>query len=52
MRSNPPVYAERTIFALDRIYVNGGKRGFLVEMDPAILKTLLKVENVEVGIEK
>ena len=52
MRSNPPVYAERTIFALDRIYVNGGKRGFLVEMDPAILKTLLKVESVEVGIEK
>jgi Cys-tRNA(Pro) deacylase len=44
-----PVYAERTIFDLDRIYINGGKRGFLVEIDPAVLRTL-DVGEVEVGI--
>jgi prolyl-tRNA editing enzyme YbaK/EbsC (Cys-tRNA(Pro) deacylase) len=27
-----PLFAERTIFALDRIYINGGSRGFLVEI--------------------
>ncbi len=45
-----PVYAERTIFDLDRIYINGGKRGFLVEIDPAVLR-LIDVTEVEVGIE-
>jgi Cys-tRNA(Pro) deacylase len=28
------VYAERTIFELPKIYINGGKRGFLVSIDP------------------
>ena len=45
-----PVYAERTIFALDRIFINGGKRGFLVEIDPAELKRTLGAVEVEAGI--
>ena len=45
-----PVYAERTIFALDRILINGGKRGFLVEIDPAELKRTLSADEVDVGI--
>lgn len=49
-RSAIPVYVERTIFDLDRIYINGGKRGFLVEIDPAVLKNILKIEEVEVAI--
>ena len=48
-KAQMPVYVERTIFDLDRIYINGGKRGFLVEIDPADLRTL-SVEEVEVGI--
>ena len=48
-RSTIPVYAERTIFELDRIYINGGKRGFLVEVNPAILREV-GAEEVEVGI--
>jgi Cys-tRNA(Pro) deacylase len=51
MRTKISVYAEKTIFELDRIYINGGKRGFLVEIDPIILEDVLKVEEVEVGIE-
>jgi Cys-tRNA(Pro) deacylase len=45
-----PVYAERTIFALSRIFINGGKRGFLVEIDPADLKKAFEVTEVEVAI--
>lgn len=45
-----PVYAEATIFDLDRIYINGGKRGFLVEIDPAVLKPSLMAEEVSVAI--
>jgi Cys-tRNA(Pro) deacylase len=51
-RSKLPVYAERTIFGLPRVYINGGKRGFLVSLDPAVLRALLPVAEVEVGIEK
>lgn len=43
-----PIYAERTIFDLDKIYLNGGKRGFLIEISPADLKRVLQLEQVEV----
>jgi Cys-tRNA(Pro) deacylase len=47
-----PVYVEQTIFELPRIYINGGKRGFLVSIDPKVLRDVLPVEEVEVAIEK
>ena len=49
-RAQLPVYVERTIFALPKIYINGGKRGFLVEIEPRVLRELLPVEEVRVGI--
>jgi Cys-tRNA(Pro) deacylase len=45
-----PVYVERSIFALPRIFINGGKRGFLVEIDPADLKKAFEVSEVDVAI--
>jgi Cys-tRNA(Pro) deacylase len=49
-RTALPVYAEKTIFELPRIYINGGKRGFLIEIEPRILKELLQAQEVEVAI--
>lgn len=49
-RTAMPVYVERTIFDLDKIFINGGKRGFLVEIDPGELKRILGVEEIEVAI--
>ncbi len=49
-RKKLPVYAEKTIFELERIYINGGKRGFLVEIDPKELKRVVGAEEVLVGI--
>jgi Cys-tRNA(Pro) deacylase len=49
-RTAMPVYVEKTIFDLSKIYINGGKRGFLVEIEPTVLSQILKVEEVEVGI--
>lgn len=48
-KTKMPVYAERTIFDIKRIYINGGKRGFLVEIDPVVLRSVEVVE-VEVAI--
>jgi Cys-tRNA(Pro) deacylase len=45
-----PVYVERTIFALPKIYINGGKRGFLVEIEPKLLRELLPTTEVSVAV--
>lgn len=45
-----PVYIEASILELKRIYVNGGKRGFLVSMVPRTVQELLKATLVEVAI--
>lgn len=42
-----PVYVERTILELPRIFINGGKRGFLVAIDPAELTRVLGAEPVD-----
>ncbi len=45
-----PVYLEETILELPKIYLNGGKRGFLVGLDPQEVVRLLKPTLVRVGI--
>jgi Cys-tRNA(Pro) deacylase len=49
-RKSMPVYVEKTIFDLPRIYINGGKRGFLVAIDPNDLRSVLPVTEVQVAI--
>ncbi len=49
-RSNIPVYAETSIFDLPKAYINGGKRGFLVGLNPNDIARLLSPTLVEVGI--
>jgi len=44
-----PVYVERSIFDLRRLFINGGKRGFLVEINPADLRKALPVIEVDVA---
>jgi Cys-tRNA(Pro) deacylase len=48
-RTPIPVYVERTVFELPRILINGGKRGFLVEIDPSDLRKALHVAEVDVA---
>jgi len=45
-----PVYAEKTIFGLQKIYINGGKRGFIIEINPHDLRTVLQITEVETAI--
>ncbi|HMQ05409.1 MAG TPA: Cys-tRNA(Pro) deacylase [Pyrinomonadaceae bacterium] len=51
-RTAMPVYVEKSILSLDRIYINGGKRGFLIEIDPRVIPEILPAEEVEAAIEK
>ena len=52
VKTKMPVYAEKTIFDLEKIYINGGKRGFLVSINPQVLSDVLKIEKVEIGISR
>lgn len=48
IKTKMPVYVEKTIFDLERIYINGGKRGFLITIKPQVLRDVLEIEAVEV----
>jgi Cys-tRNA(Pro) deacylase len=50
LRKAMPVYAEATVLELPRIYINGGKRGFIVGLDPKDLAAALKPTPVRVAI--
>ena len=42
-----PVYVESTVLALPLIYINGGKRGYLLGMDPTVVAALLEAMPVQ-----
>ena len=50
-RKTMPVFLERTIADLDRIYVNGGRRGFLIALAPADLVRVLSPTLVDAALE-
>lgn len=45
-----PVYVERSILALPRLFINGGARGFLVSISPTDLARVLSPSPVDVAI--
>jgi Cys-tRNA(Pro) deacylase len=48
-KTTMPIYAEKTIFDLAKIYVNGGKRGFLISINPHVFEEILEITKVEVA---
>ena len=49
-RKKMPIYVERSVLRLPAIYINGGSRGFLVRLAPAVLERLLSAQPVAVAI--
>jgi Cys-tRNA(Pro) deacylase len=49
-RKAMPVYLERTIADLDRIYINGGRRGFLIALAPPDLIRVLSPTLVDASL--
>jgi Cys-tRNA(Pro) deacylase len=50
LRRAMPIYMERTILELPRIYINGGARGFLVAIDPRDAERVLSPVLVDVAV--
>ncbi|MCG6874929.1 MAG: Cys-tRNA(Pro) deacylase [Betaproteobacteria bacterium] len=49
-RKAMPIYLEKTVLELPKIYINGGRRGYLVGIAPPELVRVLKPTLVEVGL--
>jgi Cys-tRNA(Pro) deacylase len=50
MRKPLPVYIERSILALEEIYINGGRRGLLLKLRTADLAKALTLSPVDVAL--
>ncbi|HYD80887.1 MAG TPA: Cys-tRNA(Pro) deacylase [Paucimonas sp.] len=51
-RKAMPVYVEESILALEKIYINGGRRGYLVGISPQVLAPLLAAKPVRCALEE
>ena len=49
-RKTMPVYIEASILALPEIAINGGRRGYLVRLDPQVCVTLLGAKSVQCAL--
>ena len=49
-RRDMPVYIEESILGLPRIAINGGRRGFLVQIDPRVCVELLGARPVQCAL--
>lgn len=50
VRKAMPVFVERSVLDLPRIYINGGRRGYLVGLNPSVLTEALQAVAVEVAL--
>jgi Cys-tRNA(Pro) deacylase len=51
-RKAMPVYLQKTVLELPRIYINGGRRGYLLGIDPSELIRVLAPKLVDVALEE
>ena len=49
-RKDMPVYVEQSILELPRIAINGGRRGFLVQLDPQVCVQVLGAKPVNCAL--
>jgi Cys-tRNA(Pro) deacylase len=49
-RDGVPVYVEASVLALPKIYINGGRRGYLLGLDPRVLESVLAARPVSCAL--
>ena len=50
-RKKLPVYVEKSVLRLEKIYINGGRRRYLLGIDPGDLARVLDIKKVEVALD-
>jgi len=47
-----PVFVERSVLDMPKIYINGGRRGYLVGIAPSVLKKLVQATPVDCALKE
>lgn len=47
-----PIYVEQSVMALDKIYINGGRRGYLIEISPVEMQKVLSMTPVNCALQE
>lgn len=50
LRRTMPIYVEESVLALPRIHINGGRRGYLVAIEPRVLTEVLGARPVRCAL--
>lgn len=50
-RKKLPVYVEESILGLEKIYINGGRRGYLLGIAPGLLASALEIKPVHCALQ-
>lgn len=50
-RKQMPVYVQKSVFDCETILINGGRRGYLLEVAPSVLVQVVKATLVDVAID-
>jgi len=50
VRKPMPVVVERSVLTLDHLYINGGRRGYLLGLPPAVLESALGAQAVDCAV--
>jgi Cys-tRNA(Pro) deacylase len=50
IKKSMPIYVERSVLALPSIYINGGRRGYLVQLNPQVLVSALGAVAVDCAL--
>ncbi|MEO7030754.1 MAG: aminoacyl-tRNA deacylase [Herbaspirillum sp.] len=50
-RKTMPVYLQISVLELERIYINGGRRGYLVGIEPSVLAQVLPLKTVDCALQ-
>jgi Cys-tRNA(Pro) deacylase len=51
-RKTMPVYVQESVLQLPRILINGGRRGYLLGLEPAVCQQLLGAQAVQCALEQ
>jgi len=51
LRKAMPVFVEASVLELPRIYINGGRRGYLVSIEPRVLVDTLGASAVHCALD-
>jgi Cys-tRNA(Pro) deacylase len=52
LRRKMPVYVERSVVEMERIFINGGRRGYLVGISPGVLVDVLAAVTVDCALKE